>query len=380
MKQLPFNLEIYALPGIWNLTKDEDYFNTFFDNCRECNIKFITVFPFQHEPNGLYNKFSPFERVGGVYDLSKWDEEWWESITRLLHIANKKNIILVPVLFSKYNEFPFKKNIQNKTFWQGSCAKYQNKYVRRLMRVWDNKYRGFLFHKAKWIRLSNELSHPSHYAGARRSLYHEAWYDNTLGTVPLKRTICDVSHSDFAKLDDPHTYFEFEYAGKRSTMLVGHLSLDDINMGFYWSTKGGVIWIPDPVGVENIAHWGKEKYERKYWIEWHDVSPTTLNLPHEKGAKETLLEVSIRVNYNNLIFSTDGNSKGTGPLIPRTPFRVMTSSELRTLCLIAKSHPKRVRVHYLPMGLFEWRDNVLTENLDNLDWDKLSIPNEVFNG
>ena len=370
MKQLPFSLEIYALPGMYQLDPNENYWNDFFDECRNVNIRFITVFPFVFEDKGLYNKFSPFKKTGGVYDLTKWDEGWWESITRLLHLANKKNIILTPVGFCKYNERPFQVNKQGVNFWGYECLKYQSKYLGRLMRVWDNKYRTVLrFPKAKWFRLSNETQHPSHYTGAKIANFHQRWYDVVGQWVPLRRTICDISHSEFAKLDGPHTYCEyFKDCKWESVMLAGYL--DKTQLAF----RCGVT----TDRIRNIAYWGDERYQRKYWIEWHDINPTTLALPHEEGATETLHEKSVSINYGNIIFSTDGNSEGDGEHVGNTPYKIMTSDDLYDLCVIARDHPKNVRVHYLPMEMFDVVDGVLIENLDNLDWGKLSIPKLVW--
>ena len=110
---------------------------------REEGISHIKFFVWQNSPdptNAYMFHICPYLKLGSkTYDLSKWDELWWESFRSFLKLLRKYKLKpLVCAFMNRYGDFPFQRgrnvNGVNGVF-DPKALKYQARLINRMLRV-----------------------------------------------------------------------------------------------------------------------------------------------------------------------------------------------------------------------------------------------------
>jgi len=189
-------IALYAAPGrIMKKDHPDSYWEDFFIEIRKkTGIWRITMFPYSHEPGGFYNMYAPWMHENGQWDLTRLDPQWWKEIRRVLRICKRAGVRPVWVLIpGKYGSLPFLSNAQGiHGLWDPEAAKYQLRYIRKLLAVSDR-----IIDKPLSVQLSNEVQHVNHVQGAAIGKQHQRWARCAAQFVPFNRQTNDGTESDF---------------------------------------------------------------------------------------------------------------------------------------------------------------------------------------
>ena len=306
-----------------------------------------------HEKGSWYNWLSPYTLRNGVYDLSTPSRKWKKYLAGFLKQSALVGYKFIPILNfrEQYGGRPFHNNLNGvKGYLDRKGWKYQAKtfkfVARKLGRFYDDPE----------VKLSNEFSHAgSKEAGVEYCLWHEFMWDCIKGHVGLNRVICDDSGSDFMKLQGQHVLLKAPLPDRRRLLMKKEYDA-----------------LPDPK-PEYYKWFGRDEFAgREAFLEWH-VMPAKLDQDVEAGANRTYWDVACSPSYHNIIFSGDGNNKGSGYQIPGTNFVEPSDEELYGFGLRlyqhCEAHPKK---HFIPTAfpfhiIYEAKPGWYTTDIDLLD-------------
>lgn len=365
MKKYPVTLQLYALPGQFRRGDyTEEQWIQFFTTIRqETGIKEIETFAFQWEPKGVWNKYSPWRKVGPDWNLLKHDPKWWKGEDRLDRCVKKGGMTIRSVAVSKYQEEPYLRNVNNVNGLFDLRARpiqirLERKQYRYRRRYWPVK--------PLWDRQVNEVGHGGDWPYGIWMNKHLAFlHEKTKDQISIFRKIYDTSHSDFMALCEVHYLCWVSLDGGdpiTETMLPEGTYLR-------FKAKG---WI-----VNTLDKWGKNEYGRKGWIELHGVGHKSILRPFELGALKSLLWRIASCGWWKWLLSTDGLCDGSIiPAVPSWSWRDMSRDEIHEYRETLSTLPGRIliRIGELDKGIFfvnsdkvVEEDNMKLIEPDNLD-------------
>jgi len=351
MKTIPLHLQLFTIFQNWAYSdKPDSWWIDFFKKIRATGVKYIEYFPYTVERPGLYNALQPFQKVGDLYDLSKWRKIYWKKLRAFLKLTKKAHIRMIPVVFSKYQEQPFSRSVQRTGGLFGTNSlKWEERFIKKLIRITARTYPGHI-----WTRLSNEVWHRgNHMTGAIIGQHHEAWYEAIKKWVDLKVVKCDITFSDFVLLTEEH-----------------HL---------LWNGKmpRAANYSGDPSMIR--ASWGRDEYDRICFAQVHGMPQKLDQVSHGKAWREHIANHSSIRKWD---LSTDGCIQGSGYKIKGTPFCNMNEDEITAFAAEVWGYKKKkVIISELPKEVFYRDENgVVADDMSRLDFSRLEAYTEVWEG
>ncbi|MEA3485160.1 MAG: hypothetical protein U9R03_00440 [Candidatus Aerophobetes bacterium] len=350
---LPASLELYGCFLNFLNYKNYDFWKEFLKEIHDkLKIERITGMPYIVELGGMYNNRTPWKKEGGNWNLAEFKESWWKGLEEYLILMESCGILYTPIGFSRYQETPFKKNVNGVYgLWDTKARPYQAKYLLRLVKLLKKIYGS----RPLWFRLSNEVQHRGDWDfGVTIAKQHEFWFKTIEPYIPMNRIIHDISHSDFTMLCEKHYYVEFPDGKKKFLTSKEYYQVADI--------------------VRLIDTLGNDEWDRKGWPEAHNVNHETLYESFEKGANKSLLWRITTCGWKKWVLSTDGGDRGSGEVYVGGTFKNMNKKELFAFCDVVYGQEKiKVMIADLPKEVFFLNKNgIIEEDFSLMNFDRLT--------
>jgi len=340
LKELPVRVDLYAAFLDYYRYDNLDWWEETFHRLRqEVGVRQVGIFLYSIEPQGIYNDYTPWEKVKHKWDLSQYNKRYWKCLRKFLKVANKAGVFVEPIPFpGRYGEKPWKKNINNVwSYWDESALRFQKRYIKKICRVYGKVYK-----RIPWIKWSSEIAHHGDYEfGHIIGQRHEDWYKIASPWIRLKETVLDTSHSDFVS----------SYLTRR-----------------HWAFGK---WV------------GKDEYYRKAWVEQHGyqvVADLRKVDAHGTCVWDVILGCSSWVKF---VISSDGGTSGSIEIFPGFIYRNTSYEELYEFCLTvwleAKAAGKRIIIAELPKEIFFLNeDEIVIEDFRLLDFERLGVMKKAW--
>ena len=194
-----------------------------------------------------------------VFDLTKWDERYWELFERFLRIFKNVGVEWIMCLFMRemYCCLPFDKNVNGVCgFWSPEARPYQIAYARKVCETYKKVY-GTNYKPT--IKIANEMMHRGKCQKFHdiMEFHADIFFDGLCDFITLNETIADYTGSE--------------------------------GCGAELLELGKVGSCPKPSCCYNLQHrHGKVGQGRKIWFEQHGVSTLTdaiRNKPKQSGGR-----------------------------------------------------------------------------------------------
>jgi len=198
-------------------------------------IKFFVWCADPHPTNKYIKDICPYLKIdedSWIYDLSRWDERWFESYIAFLKLLKEKDLKpLVCAFMARYGDTPFKvgHNVNSVSgIYDKEARKYQIKLINRLLRIERN-----IFGEDHEIHF--EIMNEPHHDGTDRTVhavadFHRDIYlqSNLKDEVKLINLYLDchneASLAHFTGSVCPKCGYQFDFIGKpkRQVQVIEH--------------------------------------------------------------------------------------------------------------------------------------------------------------